>query len=304
MKLQLGSSLLSVREWAQWIGGLVFIIIATIGFLAFMVKPQFAIIKKQKKELAGLNSKFTQYSNFKNSAAGLERKKDNIADVINYYETELKPNNLTEQNVLDELGRISAGRVKIDKLNANTLSTKINENTFSTNPAWTLHFSASFDLLTDFISLLERSFKIDGLKIQKGSKYPSLDIEMTVIPLDSGEKKQEVLATSNTYEDFMDIFDRISAISDNIGIKVKKLKNIIEIKKDPFSARAEKKKVKPDRPYIRIDGISWDRNESSSRVVIDGNIYSIGNTVHNAKILRINKNSIVVLWDSKEFTIK
>ncbi|MDD5044633.1 MAG: hypothetical protein PHU91_00970 [Candidatus Omnitrophica bacterium] len=55
-------------------------------------------------------------------------------------------------------------------------------------------------------------------------------------------------------------------------------------------------------PQLKVEGFIWD--SSIPQAIINGKVYSIGDTVEGAKITKIDKTGITVLFNGSTYTIR
>lgn len=290
--------ILTPREWLRS-GGIALgcLLIITLS-IVLVFGPQTRRLSAVKKETAELRNKSQSYKYFDEFASKMEQQRIKVESVIEGSNVDFTLGEKNDQNFLDEIGRIcKEAFIKLENINP------------VENGRWKISFSDNFQKTINFMSLIEKDFKIESYAMVSGEMKREHKVEMTISPL------RFTTAGASDTDDFMDLFEKTNAVIANIEKRQseKKVYPALAVK-DPMyygdtivrSARpqrpAAKESAAEEPPPVTIEGIYYD--PSTPVVVIDGRAMGEGETIRGVRVVKINEKSVVVNWRSRSFTLR
>jgi hypothetical protein len=96
---------------------------------------------------------------------------------------------------------------------------------------------------------------------------------------------------------------KIDIPQDNEKEKVQKKRMALPWSRDPFVAQGKLKKKGPSAPTtLHLSGIMWD--EKKPAAIINDNIVSAGDEVQGKKIIKIEKDKVILQEDGQEYILR
>jgi len=289
-------------------------------FNGVLIAPRKNKLKGINQELKVMNTKLQEYRDFKNTVNELEDRKRNIKKLIDDFYTNLIPRDRLEQEFLAEIDKITKQtNIKVEKINIIPFGTSSRSQSGYEKQVWQLSFYTSFKNFMGFIHLLESNplfFGLNKLTIYSGKVKPMHKFEIsiyTVIPvtMDAGEmlNKYDISNSTAIFSLPIDSYSMLTMVQK----KQKQILPVVSVDSDPFwlgdtifpELKNKKKRrniMQKPLPKLVLGGILWD--SKAPEVIIDGEVLSKGGYVKGAKVVKITKNSVQLVFEGRRINLK
>lgn len=261
----------------------------------YSVYERFVSINKQIDDFDTIKMKIAEQEGF-------------FIDIFNLFSSVLYPNDMIKNSYKAKI---------IDLLKTMKIDTDVREDVKQTNTeeniSLDISFFAKYSTFCRFLFELEQFSKVESVNynykgavsIKSSPILYSNKVNDCFLGRISVENMDDI--TKSGY--FKEIAGKIQDVKD-VG-HIDTWRDIGHIPKSPFLYYhiEEKKRLKKrvnlkniEKPDIVIDGIMYEKRKSI--VIIDGKFYYVGDMYKNARIVKIEQNSIIIDCNGKKYTIK
>lgn len=294
------------KNWVKAVSVLAgcFILVIVILFF-FVLKPQEKKLKRTKDILRKQQEVFFKYKDFEKLVKYFEQHKEEALKLLQEYLQEKTVSKDERQLFLEKVGRISSkagAAIQSMKPIKHGSDPKDKEKEPYENIYFKINISAGYKDIGEFVTYLEQDKKIFGIEkfdIKSGKDSPEHKINLTVYNVLFPEYKG-VENNLSTDSDIFELHSKVKKATDEIKKEKDKILEKFDIKKDPMYYKdtifiPQRRRIPP--PKIQLEGIIWDKDNPMA--VVNGEVKEKGDYVKGAKIVKINKNSITILWRSR-----
>lgn len=96
---------------------------------------------------------------------------------------------------------------------------------------------------------------------------------------------------------------KIDIIQDKEKEEAQRKRMALPWSRDPFMAQGKLAKKGPSRPEaLALSGIIWD--EKKPAAIINDNIVSVGDEIQGKKVIKIEKNKVILQEDGEEYILR
>ncbi|MFW6172836.1 MAG: type 4a pilus biogenesis protein PilO [Elusimicrobiota bacterium] len=262
-------------------------------------------MKRTKDILRKQQEVFFKYKDFEKLVKYFEQHKEEALKLLQEYLQEKTVSKDERQLFLEKVGRISSkagAAIQSMKPIKHGSDPKDKEKEPYENIYFKINISAGYKDIGEFVTYLEQDKKIFGIEkfdIKSGKDSPEHKINLTVYNVLFPEYKG-VENNLSTDSDIFELHSKVKKATDEIKKEKDKILEKFDIKKDPMYYKdtifiPQRRRIPP--PKIQLEGIIWDKDNPMA--VVNGEVKEKGDYVKGAKIVKINKNSITILWRSR-----
>ncbi len=285
-----------------------FIIVAWVVYVSVYSK-----FKDNYSRISSVYDKFCEVDRkidtFSETQMKVSEKEDFIFDMMGYYKANLNPNEKILNSYKDKVLELLK-QMEIYVSGEDIKQTSKDDG----NIYLEFSFVANYDTFCKFLFELEQFTEIESVTYNyKGEANMKISPILYSSRVNSGLSGRTVIENLDDIARagyFKTIADKLLGIKD-IGY-ADTWRDIGHIPESPFFRVVIEKKKKPkkyssvvrnvEKPNIVIDGIMYE--DKNPMVIIDGRFYYVGNKYKNAKIVKIQQNSIIVDCYGVKFIIK
>lgn len=301
MNIQPVKAYINENEWVKVAGFMLAGVLVLLVVHFSVVRPQMRRLAQYRADLEQLRAKAQRYHTFVEFQARLGEVNGQVSSLSSGYTDSMFSGKQTEQDFLDRIASFcQQANVRLDRIN----QTKIDS-----GQAWDVSLTAPFPSINTFMNTLEKYFRIEGLRLRKGEDGRGHQAEMIIAPI--------IVAGSGGLSagaDIFELFDRTDEIAKKISVRQSETEINGQVLLDPFTGgdlfkkpeppKPEPQKIEPvvETPRVPIEGIYWD--PETPVVVIAGKALREGDTIKDAKIVKIREDSVTFEWHGRTHTLK
>lgn len=268
---------------------------------------------KLSRQAEALGTKSMQYSSFDVIGRNMQQVREKTEEMLSGYENSLAGTQMSHNSMLDQISDISIkSKIRLEKM----APVEIGKKKF-----WELSFSADYAGICDFMSELEKYFRVETLRITSGQASSSESKVELRVSLLAGQVYGGEFRKKSSEKDIFELYDEVTYLLKDIQAKEVENASYVLLKtRDPMSysdtifpvekkievkkeeKKVEKKVVVVERPPVTIEGIYWD--PTMPIVVIRGNAMREGEEVNGVQIEKIYEDKVTVLWKNRKYDLK
>jgi hypothetical protein len=293
------------NEWVKVAGYTLAGILGLSLVYGLLVQPHARRLASVRIEVEHMHAKAQQYNNFSPFRIKLDQQRELVNTLSTSFGSNYFVNNQSENNFLDEVGNLcQQANIKLDHISP----TKID-----TGQAWAVGFVTHFWQMNSFLLSLEKYFKIESLRIQKGDAAGNR-VDMVIVPvIVAGNADGSALNPAKAKQDIFDLFSATEEIVKRVQQKQAEIGSNAQVQRNPFNEESAPKIVtvprqpqvaKPvvEAPPISLDSIFWD--PETPVAVINGKAMREGETIKDVTISKIQEDGVTVEWKGHKHTLK
>lgn len=298
-----------VREYQKpLLTSATFLVLLVFAYL-IILRPQIVAWQLSNVELAKAIKTFERYRDFEKIVSKIDQQRGDLSGADIQNAVSVPPADRIEQAFFETMNTIcDQTKVRIERTAPTVLS--------DSRKSWALSFVGDFTQTCQFLSLVERSYRIESLALTSGLQTARHTVDVHVaelIPQALIDKVHNDVIEKFTGKDMFVLYDEVARLIADIRTQSAKAAQFKPPARDVFlyadtfyyvpadQAPQEKVRAVDESPKIRIDGIFWDPDVPVA--VIEGKALRQGDTIKGARIIEIQEKAVVVKYKEKKYTL-